>query len=177
MTENLLHPEVKKILQSRSIAHESLACDPAHADTADFCQHYGYQPEQSANTLLLGSTKGEPKYACCVVLAHCRLDVNKVVRKKLGVRKLSFATPEITKELTGMELGGVTPFGLPQHLPLWIDSRVMECEKIILGGGNRSSKILMTPAGLTLLDNTEVVDGLAFLIDPGPVSTDVKDQN
>ena len=164
MTENLLHPEVHKILQSRSIAHEALDCDPALADTADFCQHYGYQPEQSANTLLLGSTKGEPKYACCVVLAHCRLDVNKVVRKKLGVRKLSFATPEITKELTGMELGGVTPFGLPQHLPLWIDSRVMECEKIILGGGNRSSKILMAPAGLTLLDNTEVVDGLAFPI-------------
>ena len=103
------------------------------------------------------------KFACCILLAHCRLDVNKVVRKKLGVRRLSFANPELTKELTGMELGGVTPFGLPQDLPLWVDSRVMACKKIILGGGNRSSKLLMPPCGLLKLPNVEVVEELAFL--------------
>lgn len=164
MSSELLHPDVLNILQSLAIKHQAIACDPSLADTADFCQHYGYSPEQSANTLLLGSTKGEPKFACCVVLANCRLDVNKVVRKKLGVRRLSFATPEITKELTGMELGGVTPFGLPADLPLWIDSRVMDCEKIILGGGNRSSKILMPPEGLSQLPGVEVVEDLAFVI-------------
>jgi len=164
MTADLLHPNVLNILQSLSIAHEAIACDPSLADTADFCQHYGYAPQQSANTLLLGSTKGEPKFACCVVLANCRLDVNKVVRKKLGVRRLSFATPDITKDLTGMELGGVTPFGLPEDLPLWIDSRVMDCEKIILGGGNRSSKILMPPEGLSQLPGMEVVEDLAFVM-------------
>ena len=88
-----------------------------------------------------------------------------MVRKKLGVRRLSFATPEITKELTGMELGGVTPFGLPDVLPLWIDSRVMMCEKIILGGGNRSSKVLMPPAGLKNLPGVEIVEDLAFPIE------------
>ena len=62
-----------------------------------------------------------------------------------------------------MELGGVTPFGLPQDLPLWVDSRVMACKKIILGGGNRSSKLLMSPCGLLKLPNVEVVEELAFL--------------
>lgn len=165
MSAEILHPNVLDVLQSASIPHEALICDPSLADTAQFCEHYGYSPDQSANCLLLGSTKGEPKFACCVVLANCRLDVNKVVRKKLGVRRLSFANPELTKELTGMELGGVTPFGLPQGLPLWIDSRVMACEKIILGGGNRSSKLLMPPNGLLKLPDVEVVEGLAFLIE------------
>jgi len=166
MTTELLHPGVLNVLQSSSIQFEALACDPSLADTADFCRHYGYTADQSANTLLLGSTKGEPKFACCVVLANCRLDVNKVVRKKLGVRRLSFASPEKTLELTGMELGGVTPFGLPADLPLWIDRRVMECEEIILGGGNRSSKLLMPPAGLSKLPNVEIVQDLAFVIAP-----------
>ena len=166
MTTELLHPNVLSVLQSLSIPFEALACDPSLADTAEFCQHYGYAAEQSANTLLLGSTKGEPKFACCVVLANCRLDVNKVVRKKLAVRRLSFASPEKTLELTGMELGGVTPFGLPDDLPLWIDTRVMNCEEIILGGGNRASKILMPPAGLTMLPNIEIVENLAFVIEP-----------
>ena len=166
MTTELLHPNVLSVRQSSSIPFEALACDPSLADTAEFCQHYGYAAEQSANTLLLGSTKGEPKFACCVVLANCRLDVNKVVRKKLAVRRLSFASPEKTLELTGMELGGVTPFGLPDDLPLWIDTRVINCEEIILGGGNRASKILMPPAGLTMLPNIEIVENLAFVIEP-----------
>ena len=162
MSAEILHPDVLDVLQSFSIPHTALACDPALADTASFCEHYGYLAEQSANCRLLGSTKGEAKFACCVVLANCRLDVNKVVRKKLGVRRLSFASPEVTKELTGMELGGVTPFGLPDGLPLWVDTRVMACEKIILGGGNRTSKLLMPPAGLLQLPNVEVVEDLAI---------------
>ncbi len=165
MTTDSLHAQVLKVLQSLSVPFEALDCDPELADTLAFCEHYGFEPAQSANTLLLGSTKGEPKFACCVVLAHCRLDVNQVVRKKLGVRRLSFATPEITRELTGMELGGVTPFGLPEDLPLWIDSRVMDCEKIILGGGNRSSKVLMPPDGLAKLPGAEIVTDLAKLTD------------
>ena len=168
MSTDLLHLNVLDVLQSLSIPHEALACDAELADTAQFCQHYGYSPDQSANCLLLGSTKGEPKFACCVVLANCRLDVNKVVRKKLGVRRLSFANPELTKELTGMELGGVTPFGLPANLPLWIDSRVMACEKIILGGGNRTSKLLMPPAGLNKLPGVEIVENLAFQMEAEP---------
>ena len=165
MTE-ILHPAVLNVLQSLKLPFEALACDPALADTMAFCKHYGFEPQQSANTLLLGSTKGDPKFACCIVLAHCRLDVNKVVRKKLGVRRLSFATPEMTRQLTGMELGGVTPFGLPADLPLWIDSRVMQCEKVVLGGGNRSSKILMPPSGLSQLPGAEIVEGLANPIEP-----------
>lgn len=162
----LLHADVASALATIGIDFEALACDPALADTADFCAHYGYSADQSANCLLVGSTKGEPKFACCLVLANCRLDVNKVVRKKLGVRRISFASPDDTKRLTGMELGGVTPFALPDDLPLWVDARIMQCEKVIVGGGNRSSKILLPPAGFLQVPNVEVVEGLANEIAP-----------
>ena len=98
-----------------------------------------------------------------MVLAACRLDVNKTARKKLGVSRISFASPEQTRELTGMELGGVTPFGMPENVPVWIDSRVMDCSQIILGGGNRSSKIILAPAELMKVPNAEVVENLAYL--------------
>ncbi len=163
--DTLLHPAVFHALNQYGIEHRVVACDDALADTAAFCKEYGYEPEQSANALVVASTKGEPVFACCVVLANCRLDVNKVVRKKLGAKKVSFANPEVTREMTGMELGGVTPVGIPETLPLWIDSRVMECAEIILGGGNRSSKLLLPPAGLAKMPQAEVVEGLAKLID------------
>ena len=102
-------------------------------------------------------------YAMCLVLANTRLDVNKVVRKKLGVRKCSFASAEVTKELTGMEIGGVTPFGSATALDLWIDSQVMDRERLIIGGGSRDRKLLVPPATLAAHPGAEVVEGLAKL--------------
>ncbi len=150
-------------MSALNIEHTVLGCEPEFADTKIFCDHYGYSVDEAANVLLIASKKGEPKFAACVVLATCRLDVNKTARKKLGVSRISFANPDQTRELTGMELGGVTPFGMPENVPIWIDSRVMECKQIILGGGNRSSKIFLTPAMLLKIPIAEVVVNLAYV--------------
>ena len=73
------------------------------------------RPSSRANTIVVAARK-EPGVACaCVVLATCRLDVNHAVCDLLGVRKASFASAEQTRELTGMMIGGVTPFGLPRR--------------------------------------------------------------
>jgi prolyl-tRNA editing enzyme YbaK/EbsC (Cys-tRNA(Pro) deacylase) len=111
--------------------------------------------------------KADPRrYATCIVLATHRLDVNRAVRDRLGTRKASFASAEETRELTGMEIGGVTPFGLPGGLPVWIDADVMVRPRIILGGGSRSWKVISTPAILAALPGAEVVDGLANPFEP-----------
>jgi prolyl-tRNA editing enzyme YbaK/EbsC (Cys-tRNA(Pro) deacylase) len=80
----------------------------------------------------------------------------------MGVRKASFAGAEAVRALTGMEIGGVTPFGLPDDLPILVDARVMEPEWIVLGGGNRSSKLRVAPSALSALPSVRVVEGLAF---------------
>jgi prolyl-tRNA editing enzyme YbaK/EbsC (Cys-tRNA(Pro) deacylase) len=98
----------------------------------------------------------------CVVLASTRLDVNGAVRAKLGVRKASFADADATREITGMAIGGVTVVGLPDDLPIWVDSRVMDRERVILGGGSRSCKVLAPPALLQALPNVEVVERLSL---------------
>jgi prolyl-tRNA editing enzyme YbaK/EbsC (Cys-tRNA(Pro) deacylase) len=137
------------------------ACDPALADTAAFCAAYGFAPEDSANTIVVIGKSDPPVYAACVVLATHRLDVNRVVKQRLGTRKASFASADETRDLTGMEIGGVTAFGLPAGLPLWVDGAVMGRERIVLGGGSRSWKVIAPPAILLTLPDVEIVDGLA----------------
>jgi prolyl-tRNA editing enzyme YbaK/EbsC (Cys-tRNA(Pro) deacylase) len=139
---------------------ELFPCDPTLADTAAFCAHYGFALEDSANTIVVVGKGAEPVYAACVVLATHRLDVNRVVRGRFG-RKSSFASPEETRALTGHEIGGVTVFGLPEGLPVWVDAAVMERERIVLGGGSRSWKVIGPPAILRTLPDVEVVEGLA----------------
>ncbi len=144
------------------IEYELVECDPGLADTAAFCEAYGYALDDSANAILVvGKSEARPM-ACCLVLASTRLDVNGVVRKRLGTRKASFAGAEETIERSGgMQIGGVTPFGLPDDLPVWIDQRVMERAQVIVGGGGRDRKLLCPPSALTALPMAAVVDGLA----------------
>ena len=104
--------------------YELFACDPALADTTAFCAAYGFAPEDSANTIVVVGKGTPPVYAACVVLATHRLDVNRTVKQRFG-RKSSFAAPDETRAITGHEIGGVTVFGLPAGLPVWVDAAVM----------------------------------------------------
>jgi prolyl-tRNA editing enzyme YbaK/EbsC (Cys-tRNA(Pro) deacylase) len=156
-----IEERVREQLGAVAEPYIEIACDPALADTAAFCAHYGYPLEMSANTIIVAARR-EPGVACaCVVLATDKLDVNRTVCALLGVRKASFASPDVTRELTGMLIGGVTPFGLPPDLPLYIDSRVMERDQVIVGGGSRSLKLQLRPSALAARPGATVVAGLA----------------
>lgn len=150
-----------RVLSGLGVAYELFPCDPALADTAQFCAAYGFDLEESANTIVVVG-KSEPRvYAACVVLAPHRLDVNRTVRNRLGSRKASFAAADETRDLTGMAIGGVTPFGLPPDLPIWVDAAVMGRPRIVLGGGSRNWKVIASPSILLALPNVAVVEGLA----------------
>ena len=124
-------------LHRLGVEYTLMPCDPELADTAQFCEAYGIDPQDSANTIVVVGKSNPRVYVACVLLATTRLDVNGVVRKKLGIRRTSFASAEETAEVTGMIMGGVTPFGLPANLPVWVDAAVMTRVSIVLGGGSR----------------------------------------
>jgi len=152
--------EVRTAVAALGFTAEIIDCDPALADTTQFCAHYGYPESQSANTILVASKRPPGRHAACVVLATTQLDVNRTVRNLLEVKKLSFAPPDVTEELTGMTVGGVTPFALPEGLPLYVDSAIMQLPWVILGGGSRSIKVKIDPAALSSI-GARVIEGLA----------------
>ncbi len=161
MSDDTDRGRLTAMLDPIGVPYRLFACDPALADTAQFCAAYGFALEDSANTIVVAG-KAEPRrYAACIVLAPHRLDVNRAVKARLGTRKASFAAADETRALTGMEIGGVTPFGLPAGLPVWVDAAVMERPEIVLGGGSRSWKVIAKPAILLALPDAEVVAGLA----------------
>jgi prolyl-tRNA editing enzyme YbaK/EbsC (Cys-tRNA(Pro) deacylase) len=61
-----------------------------------------------------------------------------------------------------MVLGGVTPIGLPESLPPWVDAAVMARESVVLGGGDRATKIRVPPRLFELLPGVDIVEGLAL---------------
>jgi len=154
----MLDPNVQRHIELLGIQCEVVPCNPEWADTELFCAHYDIPPDHAANTILVAAKTEPRQYAACVVLATTKLDVNHKVSKLMGIKRLSFASAEETKALTGQLIGGVTVFGLPEGMPLVVDGRVMEREWVIVGGGNRSTKVRLDPAELRKLPGMRVED-------------------
>lgn len=139
--------------------------DPNFAGSAEFCEQYQVPENLGANCVVIEAVRGESRFlAACLVPIGTRADLNKTVRKLLEVRRVSFAPLEEVLQLTGMEYGGITPIGLPDGLPILIDSRVAALEKLIVGGGYRKSKLLVPGAFLAELPGARVIDNLGISI-------------
>ena len=158
-----IEQEVVARLESAGAEFEMFEIDPDFADTAQFCEKYGFPLDKSGNTIVVASKRGQKKYCACIVAATDRLDVNKRVKGLMEVSRASFANADETMELTGMMIGGVTPFGLPEDLPIYADAKLRDLDYVILGGGSRSFKLKMPPAELGKLPNLEFIEGLSLL--------------
>jgi prolyl-tRNA editing enzyme YbaK/EbsC (Cys-tRNA(Pro) deacylase) len=142
---------VVEVLDGLGVPYELQPIDPAFADTAAYCERYGVPPERAANTLVVAVKKEPRRYAACVVLATSRLDVNRAVKRLLDASRVSFASADETRAVTGMLLGGVTVFALPADLPIYVDEKVFAHDWVILGSGSRSSKVRVSPEALRRL--------------------------
>ncbi|MCU1537094.1 MAG: YbaK/prolyl-tRNA synthetase associated region [Humibacillus sp.] len=133
--------------------------DAGLADTAAFCDAYDVAPEASANCVVVEGRRGEETtYAAVVVLAVDRADVNRIVRRHLGVRKISFADQARAEELTGMQQGGITPVGLPAGWPVLVDARVVAAGPVVIGAGLRDAKLLVHGSTLADLPGATVLE-------------------
>lgn len=156
---SLLHDRVRTALESAVITDfEVLECAPELADTAEFCAHYAIAAEDACNSILVAVKTTPRRYVACLVRADTKLDVNKRISELVGVKRVSFASSEETVELSGQMIGGVSIVGVPDDMPIYIDQRVFERERIVVGGGNRSSKIRLAPQELLKLPNASAAD-------------------
>ncbi len=161
-TDAAIEARVVSTLNDLGIEHDLIKIDPDFADTAEFCEKYGYTLEGSGNTIIVASKRGAKKYCACIVQGSARLDVNKTVKKLMGVSRASFASAEETMELTGMLIGGVTAFALPEDMSVYADQKLLEQESIILGSGSRSSKIMIAPEEIAKIPGAQFIDGLSL---------------
>ena len=161
---DLLAPPVLTALDGFGAA-EAVAVAPIDAelaDTAAFCAAYDVSPAASANCVVVtGKRAGEPRWAAAVILATTRADVNGAVRRRLDVRKLSFAPMDEAVARIGMEYGGITPIGLPADWPVLVDAAVVAAGPVVIGAGIRGAKIVLDGALLAQLPGAEVIEGLA----------------
>ncbi len=158
---DLLSPSTRAYLSSTAAVAWVTAIDPTYHDGNAFCNHYGIDPSIGGNCIVLQASRADKKwYAACLVPTGKRIDVNGLVRKQLGARRVSLASKDDALNLTGMEYGSINVVGLPGEWPIFIDAKLAAETFVVMGSGLVASKMIVPGDLLATLPNSKLVEGL-----------------
>jgi len=119
----------------------------------------GQQPGQVVRTIVFRIEAGEFILA---LMAGPRQFSWSALRRTLGKRRVTMASPDEVLAATGYVPGTVSPFGLPMPLRIYIDHSVIEFTEISLGSGEPGLAIVMASGDLLrALGRTEDEGGQA----------------
>lgn len=146
VTERLL-----ALLQREAPAARVLQHAPVRT-SAEAARVRGTALEQGAKALLF-EADGTP--ALVVVPAHLRVD-SRAVKARLGAKDLRLASPARLAELTGLEPGGVPPFGSLLGLPTYVDGHLLARDEIAFNAGSRRTSVVMSAAEYARIERPTV---------------------
>lgn len=105
----------------------------------------GHQPDQVIRSIVFRVGKDE---FVMVLIAGDRQISWPRLRRHLGQSRLTLATEEEVRRVTGYERGAVAPFGLPRPMRILADESAFAYEEVSLGSGVRGTAIILTSADL-----------------------------
>ena len=130
--------KIKEFLDKNKVSYKLFEHEPT--PTSELASKIRGTPlERGAKAIVLRS-KGT--FLMCVLPGNRKINYKKV-KEIIGSRKLSLATPEEVKKVTGCEIGGVPPFGNLFNIPLYVDRNLLNNELIDFNAGLKTVSIEM----------------------------------
>lgn len=115
----------------------------------------GVEPERIAKTLALYAEGG--RRAILVVTAGDARLVGGAFKRRFGL-KPRFLAAEDVEELTGHPVGGVCPFGNPEHAEVWLDESLRRFDRVFPAAGATN-----TAVGIDVVDLERVAGALGWI--------------
>jgi Cys-tRNA(Pro)/Cys-tRNA(Cys) deacylase len=103
------------------------------------------RPEQVVRSILF---QVRPEEFVMVLMAGREQVDWKRLRRLIGRSRLRMATEAEVVEVTGFQIGTVSPFGLKRQIKVLIDESVLKEEEISTGSGVRNTAIILKSADL-----------------------------
>jgi Cys-tRNA(Pro) deacylase len=101
--------------------------------------------------------RGEGDYVFVLVPGAREIDW-KLLRRHLGVQRLSLPDAGEARAATGYERGAITPFGSATPWPVVADARIPDLERVAIGGGAHGVNLHVRGADLVAFLEADVAD-------------------
>jgi Cys-tRNA(Pro) deacylase len=143
-----------RFLRSHKIAFTAHLYDwEEHGGTAHSAASLGVDEHQVIKTLVLETELRKP----LIVLMHGDREVStKNLARFLGCKSVQPCSPQNVTRYTGYQVGGCSPFGTRQSLPIYAESTILELPRLFINGGKRGFLVEIAPDSLAVLSPTPI---------------------
>ncbi len=123
--------------------------------TAHSAKEMGVDEHAVIKTLIMETEARKP----LVVLMHGDRQVStKNLARHLGAKSISPCAPEVADRHSGYQVGGTSPFGLRNKMPIYVEKSILELARIYINGGKRGFLVGIAPSVLVNLLQPETVN-------------------
>ena len=143
---------LKRIIEEREIDAEHLSFDRYCRSVTEAARTVGAEPEDFVKSICMVDGNGGAIVA--IVKGEDRASTSRVA-EALGIERPRVASPDEILGLTGFPVGGTPGFGFDARF--LVDPRVLEKERVYLGGGSERSLVRMSPRELVRANGGRVV--------------------
>ena len=113
-----------------------------HGGTARASLLLGVAEHAVVKTLVMDTSDHEP----LIVLMHGDREVStKHLARVLGVKYVGPCDGAKAERITGYSVGGISPFGTRQRMPIYVEKSILELPKILINGGKRGFLVEIDP--------------------------------
>jgi Cys-tRNA(Pro) deacylase len=125
-----------------------------HGGTEESARQLGVDEHSVVKTLVMEDEHAKP----LIVLMHGDRSVStKNLARQIGAKRVEPCKPEVANRHSGFLIGGTSPFGTKKAMPVYVESSILDLDKIYLNGGRRGYLVSIAPSVLTGLLNARPV--------------------
>ncbi|BEU20410.1 MULTISPECIES: Cys-tRNA(Pro) deacylase [Paraburkholderia] len=119
-----------------------------HGGTAESARQLGVDEHQVVKTLVMEDENAKP----LIVLMHGDRTVStKNLARQIGAKRVEPCKPEVASRHSGYMIGGTSPFGTKKAMSVYVESTILELDRIFINGGRRGFLVSIEPAVVTSL--------------------------
>ena len=122
--------------------------------TSHLARELGVDEHLTVKTLIMETDAKKP----LIILMHGDCSVStKELARTIGVKSVAPCDPAQADRNSGYHVGGTTPFATRKKMPVYVESSILELDRIYINGGYRGFVLEMKPQVLVdLLQPTPV---------------------
>ena len=131
-----------QFLKHKKIAFELVRYEHQEKGAEYASKATGYPLAQTVKTLMVDL--GEKGYTLVLMPGDKQLSM-KHLAEVCGVKRAAMADAKTAERLTGYLVGGISPFGTKQKLPVVMEESILGFDKILINAGQRGRMLMLAP--------------------------------
>jgi prolyl-tRNA editing enzyme YbaK/EbsC (Cys-tRNA(Pro) deacylase) len=149
-----LETKITHLLDAAGVAYRRLPHTKPVFTVEEAAAQRGVVLEEMVKSILLQEKSQPRRYVMACLVGSDRLDpqaVRDYLARSGEWKRLTFASADEIKAVTGYTQGAVAPLGLPAAIPVIFDEAIARCEKVNISSGHLELGLELAQADLTRL--------------------------